>query len=169
MGSPPDIVMSFESRIDYFCTLHPGVPRDDILATRLLFRSTRLLRQRINQSLVPFGLNMAQYLALIILSTDQETPSTPSALGDIMDVTRTQMTRILDGLEGRHLIKRRTSQRDRRSLELDITKAGQQLLDLAVPVVHAVYSQAWSALGQKQRVDTTHHLRTLHAGLELKP
>jgi MarR family transcriptional repressor of emrRAB len=158
--------MSFESRIDYFCTLRPGVPRDDILATRLLFRTARLLRQRINQSLAPFGLNMAQYLVLILLSTDRGTSSTPSALGEIMDVTRTQMTRILDGLETSHLIKRRTSGRDRRSLELDITKAGRQLLDEVVPVVHAAYSDAWSALEPKQRADTTGHLRTLHTRLE---
>jgi len=158
--------MSFESRIDRFCARHPGAPRDDILATRLLFRTARLLREHINQALAPFDLNMSQYLVLSMLSVDEGQPSSPSALGDTMDATRTQMTRILDSLQTRGLIKRRTSEQDRRSLDLELTPSGRKALEAAVPTVLDAYAQAWAVLDRDTQAAATAGLRQLHAGLD---
>ena len=54
--------MSFERRIDRFCAEYPEAPRDLILASRLLLRSARLLRQHIEQ--VKTGLPGMAYVQL---------------------------------------------------------------------------------------------------------
>ena len=138
--------MSFEDRIDRFCAQHPGAPRDLILASRLVQRTAPLLRDHIERALVPFDLDMSQYLAICLLAADEDQPSMPSELGSAMDATCTQMPRLMDGLVARGLVRRRTSTLDRRSMELTLTAAGRALLKRAAPAVHAAYGEAWAPL-----------------------
>ncbi len=158
--------MSFEQRIDRYCVLHPEAPRDLILASRLLQRSARLLRSHVERALAPFELDQSQYLVISMLAADEGQPAIPSALGLTIDATRTQMTRLLDGLEARGLVRRQASTQDRRSLELTLTTAGRRLLARAAPAVHAAYGEAWGALGNGGIVDVTRELARLHQGLE---
>ena len=111
--SLPDL--SFVARIDRFCQRHPGAPREAILASRLLFHTARALRRAIGEALAPFDLSMEQYLVLSLLSTDEDVPSSPSALCEALDATRTQMTRLLDPLEARGLLGRRPRGEDRQT------------------------------------------------------
>ncbi|SDP30644.1 DNA-binding transcriptional regulator, MarR family [Ralstonia sp. 25mfcol4.1] len=157
--------MSFERRIDRFCADHPEAPRDLILASRLLLRSARLLRQHIEHALAPFELDLSQYLVISMLATDAGEPTMPSELGMSIDATRTQMTRLIDSLQARGLVQRKTSEQDRRSLELTLTPAAHALLDRAAPAVHAAYAQAWAPLGQDGLATATRDLAALHAHL----
>ncbi|AGW92650.1 MULTISPECIES: MarR family winged helix-turn-helix transcriptional regulator [Cupriavidus] len=158
--------MSFEQRIDRFCASHPEAPRDLILASRLLMRTARLLRSHIDQALAPFDLDMSQYLVLSMLAADEHQPSMPSELGTTLDATRTQMTRLLDGLEARSLLRRQVSAHDRRSLELTLTPAGRRLLERAAPAVHAAYGQTWAPLGASGLAGATRALTQLHQTLQ---
>src|SRR5436305_1249982 len=106
--------MSFERRIDRFCAEYPEAPRDLILASRLLLRSARLLRQHIERALAVHDLDLNQYLVISMLGIDAMEPTMPSELGLTIDATRTQMTRLIDGLETRGLVQRKASQHDRR-------------------------------------------------------
>jgi len=158
--------MSFEQRIERFCANHPEAPRDLILASRLLLRTARLLREHINRALTPFDLDISQYLVISMLAADEHQPSMPSELGTTIDATRTQMTRLLDGLEARGLVRRQASTQDRRSLELTLTAAGRRLLERAAPQVHAAYAEAWAPLGGSAMAATTRALTQLHQTLE---
>ncbi|WP_427306007.1 MarR family winged helix-turn-helix transcriptional regulator [Cupriavidus sp. H39] len=158
--------MSFEQRIHRFCASHPEAPRDLILASRLLLRTARLLRGHIDQALAAFELDMSQYLVLSMLAADEGDPSIPSELGATLDATRTQMTRLLDGLEARGLLRRRASASDRRSLELTLTPAGRRLLERAAPAVHAAYGETWAPLGAGGLASATRALTQLHQTLE---
>lgn len=157
--------MSFEDRIDRFCAAYPEAPRDLIVASRLLMRTARLLRAHIDQALAPFDLDMSQYLCLSMLAADEGQPSMPSELSTTLDATRTQMTRLLDGLEARGLLRRRASTQDRRSLELRLTAAGRSLVERAAPVVHAAYGEAWGPLGETGLAGATRALAKLHQHL----
>ncbi|MCJ0762005.1 MarR family winged helix-turn-helix transcriptional regulator [Variovorax terrae] len=162
--------MTFEERIDRFCAHHPQAPRDFILGSRLLLRTARLLRQHAQRALAPLALDLEQYLVLSMLATDREKLSMPSELGTVLDATRTQMTRLLDGLESRDLVRRHASAHDRRSLELELTAAGQRLLKRAAPLVHEAYTQAWTALEPAAFASTSRSLAQVHARLqELQP
>lgn len=157
--------MSFEHRIDRFCAEHPDAPRDLILASRLLLRSARLLRHHIERALAPFELDLNQYLVISMLAIDAGEPTMPSELGMTIDATRTQMTRLIDGLAARGLVVRKTSEHDRRSLELTLTPAANALLERAAPAVHAAYGQAWAPLGEAGLASATRDLAALHENL----
>ncbi|WP_420998105.1 MarR family winged helix-turn-helix transcriptional regulator [Cupriavidus sp. 30B13] len=157
--------MSFEDRIDRFCATHPEAPRDLILASRLLLRTARLLRTHIDRALAPFELDLQQYLAISMLATDEAQPTLPSELGLTLDATRTQMTRLMDGLEARGLVRRNASALDRRATELVLTAAGHRLLERAAPAVHAAYAEAWQPLGESGLGTATRALNRLHKNL----
>lgn len=157
--------MSFERRIDRFCAEHPEAPRDLILASRLLLRSARLLRHHIERALVPYELDLNQYLVISMLAIDASEPTMPSELGMTIDATRTQMTRLVDGLEARGLVLRKASAHDRRSLELTLTPAAHALLERAAPAVHAAYGQAFGPLGKDGLAAATRELTALHQHL----
>jgi MarR family transcriptional repressor of emrRAB len=158
--------MSFEQRIDRFCASHPEAPRDLILASRLLLRTAKLLRDHINHTLASFELDLNQYLLLSMLSVDEQDRSMPSELGTTIDATRTQMTRLLDGLEARGLVRRQASSQDRRSLELTLTPAGRRLFERAAPQIHAAYAEAWAPLGDSGLAGATRALNRLHQTLQ---
>ncbi|MBV8273206.1 MAG: MarR family transcriptional regulator [Cupriavidus sp.] len=157
--------MSFERRIDRFCADHPEAPRDLILASRLLLRSARLLRQHIERALAAHDLDLNQYLVISMLAIDASEPTMPSELGMAIDATRTQMTRLIDGLEARGLVRRRASQHDRRTLELSLTPAAHALLERAAPAVHAAYGEAWAPIGKAGLAGATRDLSRLHQHL----
>jgi MarR family transcriptional repressor of emrRAB len=157
--------MSFEDRIDRFCASHPEAPRDLILASRLLMRSARLLRRHIERALAPFELDLQQYLAISMLATDKSQPSLPSELGITLDATRTQMTRLMDGLEARGLVRRHASEQDRRSTELVLSAPGLRLLERAAPAVHTAYAEAWGPLGENGLTAATRVLNRMHQNL----
>ncbi|MDT6963233.1 MarR family transcriptional regulator [Cupriavidus sp. SZY C1] len=157
--------MSFERRIDRFCAENPEAPRDLILASRLLLRSARLLRQHIERALAPFELDLHQYLVISMLATDAGEPTMPSELGLTIDATRTQMTRLVDGLEARGLVLRKTAEHDRRSLALTLTPAARALFAQVAPVVHAAYGAAWAPLGDAGLAAATRELAALHQHL----
>lgn len=158
--------MSFEDRIDRFCAVHPEAPRDLILASRLVLRTARLLRDQIVRALTPFDLDLSQYLVLSMLATDEDNPSMPSELGNTIDATRTQMTRLVDGLVARGLVRRRTSTTDRRSLHLKLTPDGHALLERVVPSVHAAYGEAWAPFDPQAIADVSATLGVLHQHLQ---
>ncbi|MNK89833.1 Transcriptional repressor MprA [compost metagenome] len=157
--------MPFEQRIARFCAEYPDAPHDLMLASRLLLRSARLLRHHIERALAPHALDMGQYLVMSLLLADGGQPTMPSELGVAIDATRTQMTRLIDGLEARGLVQRKTSTQDRRSLELTLTAEGRALLDRAAPAVHAAYGEAWAPLGKDRLADVTRDLAQLHQNL----
>lgn len=157
--------MPFEERIDRFCALHPEAPRELIVASRLLLRSARLLRHHIERALADFDLDLGQYLVLTMLSTDAGEPNIPSELGVVIDATRTQMTRLVDRLEARGLVRRQASTQDRRSLELSLSTEGKRVLERAIPAVHAAYATAWAPFGESGLTTATRTLSKLHQTL----
>jgi len=157
--------MSFERRIDRYCADHPDAPRDLILASRLLLRTARLLRHHIERALAPHALDLSQYLVISMLAIDADEPTMPSELGMTIDATRTQMTRLIDGLEARGLVRRQPSAHDRRSLELSLTPAALDLLTRAAPAVHQAYADAWAPLGTQGLAAATRDLATMHQHL----
>jgi len=140
--------MELESRLDRYLQDYPQAPRPVILASRLLLRAAHLLEAHIDKALQPHGLTMRQYLALVIIRADGDQPINPSALSVSLDATRTQITRLLDGLERVGLVVRVHSQQDRRTLTLQLSSAANVLLQQATPAVHAAYQRAWDAVGE---------------------
>src|SRR5262245_48302391 len=135
----------FDQRIERFLKGAPPSLVNPARATRLLFHAAHRLEARMNHVLEPYGLVLAEYVALAIMSAKGDGPVRPSQLSVSLDATRTQVTRLLDGLEQRGLLQRNPSAQDRRGFDVVPTAAGAKLLAKAAPAVHQAYREVWSA------------------------
>jgi len=157
--------MPFQSRLDRLLADRPPELAATIAATRLVFRVAHLLERHIDEALAPHGIDMREYLALVLIADDAVEPLRPSDLGTTLDATRTQVTRLLDGLERKGLAQRNPNATDRRSLRLALTPPARALLKRVVPVVHAAYEACWRDVPATERGRTLKTLRRLHGTL----
>ena len=157
--------MSFDSRLDRLLDGRPADLVAAVTASRMVFRVAHLLEKRIDEALQPFGIGMRDYLALNLIADNAVEPLRPSDLGATLDATRTQITRLLDGLEAKGLARRLAGAADRRSLHLALTPAGKTLVRRAAAAVHPVYAAAWNEAGPTHTARALASLRSVHAAL----
>lgn len=158
---------TFEDRIGRYFEQYPSAPRSALVASRLIFFVAQRLDQYIDTALAPYGLQRRQYLLMTVLASKERANRviTPSELGEILDATRTQITRLLDGLEARGLVQRNPVLKDRRSFAVDLTHTGEALFRQATPAVHGAHERLWEELGTKATTQTIEHLRQLYRHL----
>ena len=86
--------------------------------------------------------------ALAIL---EDQPLPPHVISERMLLTSGSMTSLLDTLEKRGLVRRRTHPDDRRKLLVEVTEAGRSVLDQMLPRVHAFCNEVFSVLSAPER------------------
>ena len=162
--------MTQPSRLDRLLAGRPPELANAIAASRMLFRVAHLLEARIDEALAPFGIDMREYLALVLIADDAVEPLRPSDLGTTLVRTRTQVPRLLARLEKEGLAQRLPgASSDRRSLHLAQTDAARALLRRAAPSVHAAYQSGWSAVGTEGTANALRVLKLLHKELSPAP
>ena len=159
-------IMSLDSRLERILADKPVPHRNVVAASRVLLHTATLLERRVDEALAPFTLHMREYLALHLLADSVHESLRPSDLSVSLDATRTQITRLLDGLEKKGLLVRAPDAQDRRSLQLMLTDAGHDRLARCIPVVQAVYLAAWSCIGEQATLQIQQQLRQVHQGLQ---
>jgi DNA-binding MarR family transcriptional regulator len=98
---------------------------DDALeSARLIDRLERLARS--GESAL--GLNPAQWEALRYLERANRFSRTPAALADYLGSTRGTVSQTLIALENKGFVRREPSERDKRSIDLSLTKRGERTL-----------------------------------------
>ncbi|MGE3274259.1 MAG: MarR family winged helix-turn-helix transcriptional regulator [Vicinamibacterales bacterium] len=95
-----------------------------------LVRTTDVLARQVAEVLRPHGLSEAQYNVLRILRGAGDQGHTCSEVGQRLVTREPDVTRLLDRLERRRLIARSRDVRDRRVVNIHITPAGLELLDV---------------------------------------
>jgi DNA-binding MarR family transcriptional regulator len=107
-----------------------------------LLRVADSLVQDAESLLKPFGLSHTQFNVLRILRGAEPTGLACSGIGERMLTHDPDITRLLDRLDSRGLIKREREQEDRRVVRTRITEAGLKLLaELDAPVSEAHLKQ----------------------------
>ena len=157
--------MSLESRRNRLLAGKSPQLRDAVAASRALLHAAHLLEQRMDAALAPCGLHMREYLALRLLADSVHEPLRPTSLSVALDATRTQITRLLDGLEKKALVARSAHDSDRRSQQLALTEAGAEVLARALPLAEAVYASAWAPLQEQQLHALASQLQLVQAHL----
>ncbi|HEY1721961.1 MAG TPA: MarR family transcriptional regulator [Magnetospirillaceae bacterium] len=89
------------------------------------------------------------YCALVVIGANPGVRA--GVLGDALMIRRSNMTKLLDALERRSLVKRTPSDTDRRSVELSLTDAGHKLVAAIKPDIMAHESFALSVLSVHER------------------
>ncbi len=94
--------------------------------------------------------SMAAFNVLTVLHGADE-PLGPSTLADRMVVTRATMTGVIDALERRGLIRRRTHAVDGRRKLVEITDEGRSIIDAVLPHIHAVEREVFACLTEREQ------------------
>jgi len=158
--------MSRTARLERLVAPLPTELADAVSASRLVLRVAALLEARLDAALLPLNLTMRDYLALVLIADAAVEPLRPSDLGVTLDATRTQVTRLLDGLERHGLVERLPGREDRRTFELALTPAGKTLVKRAGPLAHGAYAAAWAALGTTATRQARGLLTRLHDAID---
>jgi DNA-binding MarR family transcriptional regulator len=99
-------------------------------------RLVRALQLRDRACCADHGLSSAQWHALRALF--EEGSTTMHGLADRVHVTRSTLTRSVDLLEKKGLVKRRASQSDRRQVQVGLTRKGEELsIDVHAGILQA--------------------------------
>jgi MarR family 2-MHQ and catechol resistance regulon transcriptional repressor len=112
-------------------------PDANILATEAVMNTMRtadLLFERIGRLLRPLGVSAAGGLVLGMLRDHGR--MSPSELGERLIVTRATVTGLLDSLERRGFVRRTANPADRRSILVEITPQGLEVLQAVRTLVH---------------------------------
>ena len=138
-------------------------PDANVLATESVMNTIRtadMLFDRIGRLLRPLNVSAAGGLVLGILRDHGR--MSPSELGEQLIVTRATVTGLLDSLEHRGFVHRSANPADRRSLVVEITPAGLEVLQELRPIVHR-HEKAWlSALSDadlRTYIDLLHRIQ----------
>ena len=100
----------------------------------LLGRSCALKDRILDTHLEADGITAAQFKVLIIIQ--QFNVDTPAELCKYLSLDSGSMTRMLDRLEQKELVKRRRSEADRRQIRVELSEAGRRLAD-RLPLIGA--------------------------------
>ncbi|MDI9350224.1 MAG: MarR family winged helix-turn-helix transcriptional regulator [Candidatus Symbiobacter sp.] len=130
-----------------------------------LHRASGLLRSHFeNKVLASAGLHWSAFVTLWCLWIYGELPS--NRLAFEVGVAKSSLTSIMNQLESRHLISRRTPPEERRMILVKLTEAGDQMLTTLFPQFNAEESRISSGLSPKLTAAATRALREIILVLE---
>jgi DNA-binding MarR family transcriptional regulator len=125
---------------------HDQTPDANVRATEAVMNTIRtadMAFERIGRLLRPLNVSAAGGLALGQLR--DHGPMSPSELGDRLIVTRATVTGLLDSLERRGFVRRSSNPADRRSLIVEITPAGLEVIRQVRTIIHR-HETAWMSV-----------------------
>lgn len=113
------------------------------------------ITQAVNSSLAQYGVSEKKFDVLMLFGLAERgflevSILTPSYISDYFGVTRSSVTGLLDWLENRELLARQASAEDRRSLTLELTETGRELLNEALPSFWRRCEQLVAALDDRE-------------------
>jgi DNA-binding MarR family transcriptional regulator len=102
----------------------------------LISRVRITLYDRLDQALVPFDLSAPQYIVIVLLANGLA--SKPSDICRTVAHDPGAMTRVIDRLEEKNLVRRTRDADDRRALKLELTAEGRALYPKVVAIAVGV-------------------------------
>ena len=107
-------------------------------AVTSIMRAQQILLARLNGMLAEFDLTFARYEALMLLYYSRRGALPLGKMGDRLQVHRTSVTNIIDGLERSGFVTREPHERDRRTTLAAITASGRVTAREATEVLNAM-------------------------------
>jgi DNA-binding MarR family transcriptional regulator len=101
-----------------------------------VMRAERILTARLNALLEPHDLTFPRYEALMLLFLSRRGALPLGKIGDRLQVHRTSVTNLIDGLETSGLVRRSRHESDRRTTLAEITDAGREAAEAATATLN---------------------------------
>lgn len=102
----------------------------------------------------------------VIATLANQPPMTCKTLGDKTLITKGTLTGILDRLEIKSIIERKTNEEDARSQKIALTSAGQAIFEHTFPAHMQHLEKVFSQLSPQQMLDLTNSLKQLRESME---
>jgi len=136
-------------------------PVPSMAAVTSIMRVQQILLARLNDTLKPFDLTFPRYEALMLLFYSRKGALPLGKMGDRLQVHRTSVTNIIDGLERSGFVTREPHERDRRTTLAAITDTGRETAASATQVLNAMHfgTEPLSKAELDAITDTLHRLR----------
>jgi DNA-binding MarR family transcriptional regulator len=128
---------------------------------RLGFVVRKELAQRFQNN--GFDVGPEEWAILLILWN--KGPQTPSALADATIRDRTTVTRLLDGMVTKGLVKRDPDPNDRRKMRVQVSDLGVSLKDGMVAVARGLIAETLDGISSEDAEITTRTLRRMSLNL----
>lgn len=127
-------------------------------ATLSILRTADRVRRRLGGVLDPFGVTLQQYNVLRILRGARGEPLPTLEIGERMIEEAPGVTRLLDRLEAKGLVRRQRCTSDRRLVHCWITDPGLELLTRIDPLLNDADNQVVAHLSDEEQVALIHLL-----------
>lgn len=155
-------------RIERVNARMPSVAPNNTLLSHLVKYNAKLMAELMNRELKDTGLSHVSFAALMFLYS---TPSAvdrvnPSDLCNYTGETRTNMTRIVDDLVERGLVKREPNPEDRRRVDLMLSDAGVAMVEEILPKLRRRGSAVFETFDEAEKQALTQLLTKLLHALE---
>lgn len=106
-------------------------------AVTSIMRAQQILLARLNELLRPWDLTFPRYEALMLLYYSRNGSLPLGKMGDRLQVHRTSITSIVDGLERLGFARRAPHEHDRRTTLASLTPRGREVAEEATEVLNA--------------------------------
>lgn len=130
----------------------------------LIHRTSRLLQVELQKVLEPYDLTREQWPVLAMLW--EEEGASQNKIGAYLCKDQPTITRIIDRLEKKRLVKRVTNTRDRRAYRIVLTEEGKQLNEVLPKLVDDLLKRAQAGLTEEQVAALKQALPTIAGNLE---
>src|SRR5690242_14213784 len=139
-----------------------GDAATEMVAVTSIMRVHQILIARLNELLEPFGLTFPRYEALMLLYLSRRGSLPLGKMGTRLQVHRTSVTNLVDGLERSGLATRSPHPTDRRTTLATLTDQGRTTAEAATEALNAM-EFGTAPLRQKELDELTSILRRLRA------
>ena len=102
-------------------------PARPMAAVTSIMRAQQILIAQLNAMLAEYGLTFARYEALVLLHFSRRGSLPLGKIGERLQVHRTSVTNLIDGLEKAGLVRRRPHESDRRATLAEVTDRGREV------------------------------------------
>ncbi len=138
-------------------------PADAMEAVTSIMRAQQILLARLNDRLKPFDLTFPRYEALMLLYYSRNGALPLGKMGVRLQVHRTSLTSLVDGLERSGFARRVPHEHDGRTTLAEITAAGREVAKQASAALHGDRF-ATEPLADPELAELAAILRRLRAG-----
>jgi DNA-binding MarR family transcriptional regulator len=112
-------------------------PAQPMAAVTSIMRAQQILIAELNAMLARHGLTFARYEALVLLLFSRRGSLPLGKIGERLQVHRTSVTNLIDGLEKADMVRRRPHETDRRATLAEITEHGREVAVRATEELNA--------------------------------
>ena len=127
-----------------------------MVATTSIMRVQQILMARLNEILAQFELTFPRYEALMLLYLSSRGSLPLGKIGERLQVHRTSVTNLVDGLERSGFAERRPHEHDRRMMLAVITDAGRTVAEESTQALNEVQVRDRAAHPRRSRLDHAH-------------